>query len=74
MDGLNEVGRVKAILSADDFTVRRSSWVRLLSFDGMIYSLPEKDVSELPPFQGHHYHAEKLRLERDAYFHCSPNS
>lgn len=77
-DGFHEGVKIEAGLSAGGFTgiwVRvLSSWVWLLSFEGIAYLLLKKDVSELLPFQqGANYHVEKLCLERDVYFHCSPN-
>lgn len=78
-DGFHEVVKIEAGFSAGGFIgiwgCVRSSWVWLLNFEEILYVVLKKDVSELPPFQeGCNYHAEKLCLERNVYFHCSPNS
>lgn len=78
-DGFHEVVKIEAGLSvgvATGIWVHvLSSWVWVLSFEGITCLLLKKDVSELLPFQqGCNYHAEELCLERDVCFHCSPNS
>lgn len=78
-DGFHKVVKIEAGLSTGGFTdvwMRvLSSWVWLLSFEGITYLILKTDVSELPPFQQDcNYHAEELCLERDVCFHCSPNS